>query len=222
MLQNLIQTCGSNPNAPSPYETLNATQSSYYSTPRSMNMASTLSVMVKADVPAAVVFASADINITDNTLTKAGAVLWTGAKGQFTTSGVLPTGISAATNYWIILSDLNTGTYKVATSLNNALAGTAVDITNAGSGNQTFTPTSISGGALAFQRTNVIDSATGAISTTAADWQDIETETAVTADATVWFTKIGPEYLAFRVRATTSDGSYQAKLFYVVRGEDKK
>lgn len=222
MLQNIIQTSLNNPSSPGSYETINSTQSSYYSTARNMNMVSTLSVQVKVDVPAAVVFASAGIDVTNNTLTTAGAVLWTGAKGQFTTSGSLPTGISLATDYWIILDDLATGTYKVATSLSNALAGTAVDITGAGTGNQTFTPTTLSGGALAFQKTNVINAATGLISTTAADWTDIDTETAVTADATVWFMKIGPEYLGFRVRATTSDGSFQAKLFYVARGEDKK
>lgn len=215
MLQNKIDT-SIDP------EVLNSTQGSYYSTARSMNLSSTLSVQCKIDVPAAVVFASASIDATANTFTKAGAVLWTGAKGQFTTSGSLPTGISGGTDYWAILVDLTTGTYKFATSLNNALAGTAVDITTAGSGNQTFTPTSISGGAIAFQKTNVVTPATSAISTTAADWTDIDTETAVTADATAWFEKIGPPYLGFRVRATTTDGTFQAKLYYIVRGEDKK
>lgn len=212
MLQNIIQET----------ETLNVNQGTAYSTSRSMNTTSTISCQAKIDVPAAVVFASSGINITDNTLTTAGAVLWTGVKGQFTTSGSLPTGISAATNYWIILSDLTTGTYKVATSLSNALAGTAVDITNAGSGNQTFTPTSISGGYINFQKTNVINTGSNLPSSTAADWTDIETDAAVTADATVWFAKIGPEYLAWRVRGVVSDGAYQAKLHILSRGEDKK
>lgn len=222
MLQNIIQACNNNPAGPSPYETLNSNQGSAYSTARSMNTTSTVSIQAKVDVPAAVVFASASIDATANTFTKAGAVLWTGAKGQFTTSASLPTGISGGTDYWAILVDLTTGTYKFATSLNNAIAGTAVDITTSGSGNQTFTPTTLSGGAIAFQKTNVMDTATGAISTTAADWTDIDTETAVSADATVWFMKVGPEYMGLRVRATTSDGSFQAKLFILSRGEEKK
>lgn len=215
MLQNKIQTSL----VP---ETLNSNQGTAYSTARNMNLTSTLAVQCKLDVPAAVVFASANIDATANTFTKAGAVLWTGAKGQFTTSGGLPTGISASTDYWAILVDILTGTYKFASSLNNALAGTAIDISTAGTGNQTFTPTTLSGGAIAFQRTNVISTLTDEISTTAGDWQDIDSETAVTVDGTVWFTKIGPEYLGFRVRATTTDGAIQAKLYYVTRGEDKK
>lgn len=215
MLANIIQTTPD-------YETLNVNQGTAYSTPRSMNTTSTISVQVKIDVPSAVVFASSDINTTNDTMTKAGAVLWTGVKGQFTTSGALPTGISAMTNYWAVVSDLATGTYKFATSLANALAGTVVDITAAGTGNQTFTPTSIAGGNINFQKTNILSASSNTLSTTAADWTDIETDTAVTADATVWWAKIGPEYAGWRVRGVTSDGAYQAKLYIVTRGEDKK
>ena len=129
MLQNIIQTSPS-------FETLNVNQGTAYSTARSMNYASTVSVQAKIDVPAAVVFASAtDINTTTNVFTKAAAVLWTGAKGQFSTSGALPTGLTAVTDYWAILVDLTLGSYKFATSLNSALAGTAIDITAAGTGN---------------------------------------------------------------------------------------
>jgi len=55
---------------------------------------------------------------------------------QFTTSGVLPTGLSAATDYYVI--KLTDTTIKVATSYANAVAGTAVGITN-GSGSGTNT-----------------------------------------------------------------------------------
>lgn len=215
MLQNIIQTTPD-------YETLNVNQGTAYSTGRSMNFASIVSVQAVIDVPSAVVFASSGIDATANTFTKSGAVLWTGVKGQFTTSNTLPTGISALTNYWAVLVDLTTGTYKFATSLANALAGTVVDITTAGTGNQTFTPTSLASGAIAFQRTNVLSSATNTLSTTAADWGDIDTETAVSADGTVWFTKIGPEYAGFRVRGTNSDGAFQCKLYIMVKGSDKK
>lgn len=215
MLQKLINTTQTP-------DTLNVNQGTAYSSGYNVGKyVATISIMAKVDVPAAVVFASANIDATANTFTKSGAVLWTGVKGQFTTSNTLPAGISALTNYWAILVDLTTGTYKFATSLSNALAGTAVDISTAGTGNQTFTPTAISSGAIAFQQTNVMtDSNT--LSTTAADWNDIATETAVTADATVWFTKTGPEYAGLRVRGTTADGSYQAKLYVLGRGEDKK
>lgn len=71
------------------------------------------------------------------TITAHGQV--TGSKGQMTTSSALPTGLSTSTDYFIIVIDANT--VQFATSLANAVAGTAIDLTNAGVGTQTFTPT---------------------------------------------------------------------------------
>lgn len=50
--------------------------------------------------------------------------------------GALPTGLAAATDYWLIVVDANT--VKFASSYANALAGTPVDITAAGSGTHTM------------------------------------------------------------------------------------
>lgn len=51
---------------------------------------------------------------------------------QLSTSGTLPAGLATATNYYVIkVTDL---TCKFATSYANAVAGTAIDITDAGSG----------------------------------------------------------------------------------------
>lgn len=56
---------------------------------------------------------------------------------QFTTSGVLPTGLSVGTDYYVI--KVTDTTIKVATSYANAVAGTAVGITNGtGSGTNTL------------------------------------------------------------------------------------
>lgn len=49
--------------------------------------------------------------------------------------GALPTGLAAATNYWMIVIDDNT--FKLATTLANALAGTNLAISSAGTGTQT-------------------------------------------------------------------------------------
>lgn len=51
--------------------------------------------------------------------------------------GALPTGLAAATDYYLIPVSLLG--YKLATSYANALAGTAIDVTGAGSGTQTLT-----------------------------------------------------------------------------------
>jgi hypothetical protein len=56
---------------------------------------------------------------------------------QFTTTGTLPVGLSLATNYWIIR--VSSTTCRVATSLANAQAGTAIAYTDAGTGTHTMT-----------------------------------------------------------------------------------
>lgn len=55
---------------------------------------------------------------------------------QLTSSGTLPAGLSLATDYYII--KVNDTRCKFATSYANAVAGTAVDITDAGSGTHTI------------------------------------------------------------------------------------
>ena len=55
-------------------------------------------------------------------------------------SGSLPTGISAATNYYVIPYQFkDTPRIKLATSLDNALAGVAINLTSAGTGTITIT-----------------------------------------------------------------------------------
>lgn len=60
----------------------------------------------------------------------------TGTIVQVTTDGTLPAGLSAATNYYIIQRQRTDDTYKVklAATLDDAKAGTAVNITDAGTG----------------------------------------------------------------------------------------
>ena len=53
--------------------------------------------------------------------------------------GALPTGLAGATDYWVIKTGVNT--FKLATSLANALAGTAINITTDGTGTQTLSDT---------------------------------------------------------------------------------
>ena len=59
------------------------------------------------------------------------------SKCQFTTTGTLPAGLSLATDYWLVRQSATTA--KVATSWANAVAGTFVDITTAGTGTHTLT-----------------------------------------------------------------------------------
>lgn len=93
-----------------------------------------------------------DVNSTTDTFTKTSHGYFTGLKGEFTTSDTLPTGISAATPYYIIVTGVNT--FQIATSLSNALALVPLDFTSDGVGIQTFTPTAVSGASYKLQKSN--------------------------------------------------------------------
>lgn len=76
-----------------------------------------------------------------------------GTPGQLTTTGTLPAGLSTSTTYYVIVVDANT--IKFATSLANANAGTAINLTSQGSSGavNTFTPTTF-GGSLQYKISN--------------------------------------------------------------------
>jgi hypothetical protein len=59
------------------------------------------------------------------------------SKVRFTTTTTLPTGLSLATDYWIVRASATT--CNVATSFANALAGTYIAYTDAGTGTHTMT-----------------------------------------------------------------------------------
>ena len=58
-------------------------------------------------------------------------------KVRFTTTTTLPTGLSLATDYWLVR--VSATTCRVATSLSNAIAGTVIAYTDAGTGTHTMT-----------------------------------------------------------------------------------
>ncbi len=70
-------------------------------------------------------------------MTKTTHGLATGDALYLTTTGALPTGLSANTRYWITKIDANT--FKLATSLANALAATNITTTGSQSGTHTAT-----------------------------------------------------------------------------------
>ena len=92
--------------------------------------------------PSAKTFTDTDVNVTANTVTIAAHGFTTGLKVVTTTSGAAPGGLNAGTYYLIVVSS---SVIKFATSLANAKAGTAVDITTAGGvgDTQTITPSAL-------------------------------------------------------------------------------
>ena len=101
------------------------------------------------------------VNTTADTITVTSHRMLTGAKLTYSAaSGTVLGGLSDATAYFAILVDANT--LKVASSLANAQAGTAINLTGTGNSSQTFTgdtataTAAISGGAVsAITVTNV-------------------------------------------------------------------
>lgn len=82
---------------------------------------------------------------TDTLTTATPHKLITGMPIQVSTSSALPGGLLAATTYWAIYVDaLN---FKLATTRANAMAGTQIDITSAGTGTQTAATVAVAGAA---------------------------------------------------------------------------
>jgi hypothetical protein len=87
------------------------------------------------------------------TIASPGVITWT-AHGlstdglspvNFTTTGALPTGLVAGTVYWTVPGTVTTDTFQLATSIANAIAGTAINTSGSQSGTHlvfsTFAPT---------------------------------------------------------------------------------
>ena len=79
--------------------------------------------------------ASTDI-MTYTSVTSLPSNLLTGTRVRCTTTTTLPAPLAPATDYYLI--KVTDGTYKLATSYANAIAGTAINITDAGTGTHTL------------------------------------------------------------------------------------
>lgn len=80
--------------------------------------------------------ANAGTDILTGTGARAFANLLNTTRVQLTTTTTLPAGLSLATDYFVI--KLTDTTIKLATSYANAVAGTAIDVTDAGTGTHTL------------------------------------------------------------------------------------
>jgi hypothetical protein len=94
---------------------------------------------------------------------------YTGQKCRVSTTTTLPDPLAAATDYWIIA--VSATTIKLATSLANAIAGTAIDLTDAGTGTHTLELLSVVG--TVYQQTTIDQYSAGTADSTA-EWQEID------------------------------------------------
>jgi hypothetical protein len=103
-------------------------------------------------------------NASPGIITQAAHGYSTASPVNFTTTGGLPTGLSVGTNYWVCGgATLLAGSYAVATSIDNAIAGTCVNTSSAGSGTHTAVGNVI-------LTSGAVNNITG-FSLTAGDWE---------------------------------------------------
>lgn len=95
-------------------------------------------------------FEVGDVTAAADTITITGHGFTTGALVQLTTTDTLPAGLSTSTNYYLIVVDADTLSF--ATNQANALAGTAIDITDAGTGTHTVAVTTTLAGTVKLQK----------------------------------------------------------------------
>lgn len=107
---------------------------------------------ITASNPSDVGFTTADVNISNNSVTVADHGLLTGTKIQLTTDDTLPDGLLVLTDYYVI--KVSSSVFKFATSQADALAGTAIDLIDAGTGNHVVDVTSTIAGSIKLQKTN--------------------------------------------------------------------
>lgn len=149
-----------------------------------------LAIVATVVSPAAATFTAAVTDI----ITQVAHGYALGLKVQMTTSVTLPAGLALATDYFII--PLTVDTYKVASSLVLANAGTAIDITDTGTGVHTATPVALAGGSYKVQAS--LDST---------NWVDLDAAVNITTGAVFLVQKVDPMYRYIRPVYAITAGS---------------
>jgi len=147
----------------------------------------------------AVLASATDVVHGSETFLKTAHGFYTGLKVALTTSGVLPTGLSA-TDYYVIR--VTAATFQIASSQANAAAGTAVTFSDNGTGNQTFTPAALGTCTVKLQATN--DNPSDASVTTV--WTDLASPQTVTATGNYLWNVADCFYSYVRITGTTNAG----------------
>lgn len=166
------------------------------------------SIAATVDTPSNKTFLAAAVTINPaNTITISAHGYTTGLKVQISNPGTLPTGITAVTDYFVIV--VNANTIKLASSLVNALAGTSISITNIGSGTNTVNVTALAGASVKLQQSN--DNV---------NWSDIaNTSTNITQTAVIFLEKDRPTFQYVRLFLTLTAGHISLSNAILVKGD---
>lgn len=170
--------------------------------------------VIDVNTPAAVIVPSSAITFADDTFHSVAHGFTTGLKVRIATDDTLPTPLAGGTDYYVIVVDADN--FKLASSLANALAGTPINLSDDGTGNQTVTPSSIAGGTIKLQQSDV---AVPGSSPTSTDWADIGSATNITVDATVYLEKDRPTSYWIRVVVSLTAGRLSSTFYQLVKGD---
>lgn len=141
--------------------------------------------------------------------TKNGHGFVAGLKVRVSTDGVLPSGLVAGTDYYIIVGSANT--FALSDTLAHALAGTdIVNIGDAGTGTHTITPTALAGSLAKVQGSNY--PTTG--------FTDLANLTGnITADGSALYNQYGVFYRYIKCYFTATAGQVLLTCKVVLKGE---
>ena len=128
---------------------------------------------------------------------------YTGLKVAATTTTTLPAPLTA-TNYYVIRIDANT--FYLATSAANAIAGTAIDITDTGTGTHTLTPAALAGASYKLQAS--MDDST---------WFDLGVTNNVTATSRFIHEKVDPMFNYVKVVWAMSAGQIAYNVYSAIK-----
>ncbi len=151
---------------------------------------------------------ASEVDVSANTLALDASAMTTGLKVRLTTTGTLPAPLALATDYFVIkTSDV---LIQLATSLANAEAGTAVNITDQGSSAavNTVTAVALSGASVTFQKSNSVSG----------PWVSIQSATSISADGSVMLTQADVSYRYFKVAKALTAGQVDLQCNTLVIG----
>lgn len=151
---------------------------------------------------------NSEVNVVDNEITIPSHGYTTGLKGQLTTTGTLPAPLLTGTDYFVIVVDDDT--IQLATTLDNALDGVAVNITDQGSDEavNTFTATALAGASVTFQKSNSVDG----------PWINIQAATSITVDGSVMLEQPNVTYRYFKAVKALTSGIFDLNCYTLVIG----
>lgn len=135
---------------------------------------------VTVNTPSNPTFLGSNTSLVTGTITSTAHGLVQGLLVTLTTSGALPTGLATSTTYYVIL--LTANTFQLASSAANALAGTPIIPSGAGSGTNTVVVTALAGGTVQLEKSNdginwVTDGNTVAVTATGSLWLEKQPQT---------------------------------------------